>query len=252
MSDIKSALSKRFEKTPGKETKMDKLATRSSEGSLTSFSGVFKVNALSESEKVSLQEILESYREEKQDFRVDFEALIAITSEVKAINNQAIILHGERIRKAQMIFSKYKDGAFSAWLIATYGNRQTPYNFLQYYEFYSLFSEAMQKCIDLMPKQVIYTLATRSAEIKEKESFILSFKGETKSELLAKLRDLFPLEESDLRKQKVPEQLLQTLEKALKLSERKAFRPTKGEKESLIQLLTQIKEKVENIRPLNH
>jgi hypothetical protein len=110
----------------------------------------------------------------------------------------------------------------------------------------------MQKCIDLMPKQVIYTLATRSAEIKEKESFILSYKGETKSELLARLRDLFPLEESDLRKQKVPEQLLQSLEKALKLSERKAFRPTKKEKESLLLLLAQIKERVENIRPLNH
>ena len=39
-------------------------------------------------------------------------------------------------KERKTILKNYRDGAFSAWLIATYGNRQTPYNFLQYYELY--------------------------------------------------------------------------------------------------------------------
>lgn len=67
---------------------------------------------------------------------LDLAELSLITSEVKAINNQAAILHGERIKKAQTLLKSYQEGAFSAWLNATYGNRQTPYNLMQYYEFF--------------------------------------------------------------------------------------------------------------------
>ena len=93
-------------------------------------------------------------------FPPDLEFLTTITSEVKAINNQAIILHGERIKQCTRTFlTKYRDGAFSAWLISTYGNRQTPYNFLQYYEFYQSLNLELQKRMDDMPRQVVlYTL----------------------------------------------------------------------------------------------
>lgn len=239
MSDIKTALSKRFEKTSNKATKMDKLAEASSFGSLSSFSGVFKVCALTESETLSIQELLEDYKTEGQESSSDLQSLIAITSEVKAIHNQAIILHGERIKKAQQVLSKYRDGAFSAWLMATYGNRQTPYNFLQYYEFYSSFSEQMQKNIDRLPKQVVYTLASRAALKEEKEKFILSYQGETKTELLNKLRDLFPLEDSDERKQKNSEQAVKLLKKLISIAQRKSFKPSKNETEALLSLCEQ-------------
>ena len=151
-------------------------------------------------------------------------------------------MHGERIKKAQNILVKYKDGAFSTWLLQTYGNRQTPYNFLQYYEFYSSCTEAMQKAIDLLPKQVIYTLASRNILKEIKEQFILQYKGETKAELLAKIRDLFPLEDSDKRSQKIAEQALDGLKKTKKLLERKSFKPTKFELSELLETLESLKD----------
>lgn len=241
MSDIKSMLSKRFEKGSNKPTKMDHLATKTSSGSLSSFSGVFKVVDLSSEEKLSLEELLKNYSSPHQDTMQDLEALSMITSEVKAINNQAIILHGERIKKAQAILTSYKDGAFSAWLMSTYGNRQTPYNFLQYYELYTTLSEQLQKCVDLMPKQVIYTLASREGSLKEKEEFILGYRGETKQQLLALLRDAFPLEEEDKRKQKLPKQALQNLRSLSSLFKKSSFKPSTQEKELILELLEELK-----------
>lgn len=241
MSDVKSMLSKRFEKGTNKTTKMDQLASQTTSGSLSSFSGVFKVGDLTDKEKLSLEELLKNYSNHKQEISHDLEALSAITSEVKAINNQAIILHGERIKKAQNILKDYKDGAFSAWLMNTYGNRQTPYNFLQYYELYTALSESLQKCIDLMPKQVIYTLASRDGSLEKKEKFILGYQGETKNELLAQIRDLFPLDEEDLRKQKTPQKALQELNKLVTLFNKQSFKPTLEEKKEIFHLLDQLR-----------
>jgi hypothetical protein len=241
MSDVKSMLSKRFEKGSHKTTKMDQLAAQTSSGALSSFAGVFKVNSLTEKEKTILEELLKNYSHETQEISSDLESLSSITSEVKAINNQAIILHGERIKKAQIILKQYRDGAFSAWLMTTYGNRQTPYNFLQYYELYTTLSEALQKAIDLMPKQVIYTLASREASLEEKKKFILGYKGESKNELLAQLRDVFPLDEEDLRKTKPSQKILQELNKLISLCSKKTFRPTLEEKEELLHLLDQLR-----------
>jgi len=136
MSDFRSLLSKRMKSPEETPKKMDQLALKSNLGELSGFSGVFKVTPLSEQEQLSLYQILETHKSESSMVEVDVKQLKAITSEVKAINTQAIILHGERIKQAQTLLKEYKEGAFSAWLILTYGNRQTPYNFLQYFEFY--------------------------------------------------------------------------------------------------------------------
>src|ERR1700688_3342203 len=168
MSKFNDLLNLRF-KT--KETqKMTALVERANNGDLSSFAGIFRIAALDEKEKSDLENLLKNYRlNEAYDVDIDFKALSAITSEVKAITNQAVILHGERIKKAQEILKKYRDGAFTAWLFTTYGNRQTPYNFLQYYEFYSLISPAYHPKIDQMPRQAIYTLASRAGPLDQKQ-----------------------------------------------------------------------------------
>jgi len=137
MTKVNSLLSQRLKMATEKLSKMTSLVEMSSSGNLSSFSGVFRVTPLSEKEQEALQQLLQEYGSEKQDIQNDLDTLSSITAEVKAINNQAIILHGERIKRAQDILKSYRDGAFSAWLIASYGNRQTPYNFLQYYELYT-------------------------------------------------------------------------------------------------------------------
>jgi hypothetical protein len=179
--------------------KIKALAEKSAEGSLTSFSGLFQVTDLPQKEKMAIESILMQYQHNDTDIHKDLESLISISSEVKAIHNQAALLHGERIKKAQTILKKYKDGAFTSYLIMTYGNRQTPYNFLFFYEFWQTLSQELKKIADIMPRQALYTLASRNAPLEKKQKLIESYKGETKREMLEIIRKRFPLEKDDKR-----------------------------------------------------
>jgi hypothetical protein len=181
-------------------SKVQALALHAREGGLSSFSGLFKVGKLSDKEKKSLETILLEYRKDSSDITHDLEQLTTITSEVKAIHNQAALLHGERISKVQKLLSRYRDGAFSSWLLGAYGNRQTPYNFLLYYEFSEKLSYEQKTALDLFPRQVIYSLASRDISMEEKQAFLQKNVGKTKQEMLELLRAKFPLKRHDRRK----------------------------------------------------
>ncbi len=233
-----------FSRLKQKFSKMTELAEVSSKGQLSSFSGVFKVHPLSDQEQTSLEELLKSYQGEMEvSIERDLHVLSGLTSEIKAISNQAAILHGERIKKAQEIFKNYRDGAFSTWLLTTYGNRQTPYNFLQYYEFYlSLPSDLLPK-LDEMPRQAVYTLASRDAPLEKKKELLENYQGETKNEVLELIRQTFPLEESDGRKEDLPLIASSMIQKLSRLLSQKRFKPTSIEVESLksqIEALTEL------------
>ncbi len=213
MSKMNSLLTERLKAPTEKLSKMSTLAELSSRGNLTSFSGVFKVTALNDKELESLKILLEEYKEEDQDTHQDLIFLSSLTSEVKAINNQAAILHGERIKKAQELLKKYKEGAFSFWLIQVYGNRQTPYNFLQYFELYQQLPGALLPKLDEMPRQAAYTLASRPGPFPLKEEIIKNYKGETKQVLLDYIRKAFPLSSKDRRAQDLGVTLVKSLQK---------------------------------------
>lgn len=244
MVKVNDLLSLRFRKGPEKISKMTNLAELSSSGNLSSFSGVFRVTPLTELEEVHLRNLLEGYRVENQDISDDLNHLSALTSEVKAINNQAAILHGERIKRAQEILKKYRDGAFSSWLMDTYGNRQTPYNFLQYYELYTSLSKALQEKVDVMPRQAVYTLATRDCSQESKEDVIKGYQGETKKQLLSLIRERFPLEDQDKRASSLSEQTLVELGRIEKLISSSRFKPTPEQKKRLTEVLQSILSKL--------
>ncbi|MBS0623823.1 MAG: CT583 family protein [Verrucomicrobia bacterium] len=212
MSKLASLLHDRFLKK--KETpKMAELAKQTTEGQLTVFSGLFQISKLADHERSEIESILKKYAEEGQALDQDLPDLLAITQEVKAITNQAVILHGERIRRAQLILKRYRDGAFTAWLIATYGNRQTPYNFLQYYDFYLQMPKHLHPQIETMPRQAVYTLASRTGAHDLKEEIVRNYKGETKEQLIRMIRDHFPLADHDKRREDLGEGALKTLQK---------------------------------------
>jgi hypothetical protein len=242
MSKLSALLTKRMKGNTQNENKMDALAKRSSTGDLSSFSGVFRVVDLSDQERSQIQTILQEYQKEDQEIEEDLTTISQITSEVKAINNQAIMLHGERIKKTQSILRDYHDGAFSAWLIATYGNRQTPYNFLQYFDFYSALNNELQKQVDCMPKQVIYTLASRNVSDEQKQQFIQEYNGQTRDELIGKMRTNFALDEDDKRKAVSDnERYLHQLERLLGAAKKRSFSPSIEEKNTINMLLDQIR-----------
>jgi len=230
-------------KSPKKE-KMNELVERSHTGQLSSFAGVFQVNPISEQEQASLQSILEKYKTENTDISADLRSLTAITSEVKAISNQAVILHGERIKRAQQLFKSYRDGAFSTWLLKTYGNRQTPYNFMQYFELYQALPKKLQGIIDEMPRQAIYSLSSRSVPHEKKEAFIQNYQGETKTELLEKLRKAFPLAKQDKRNPNKAKNAQEHLMRALKAIQDDLFSPTEDEKSELKKIIHEIQSRL--------
>jgi hypothetical protein len=221
-------------KSKESEKKVTALAERTSSGSLSSFSGVFKVAPLSEEETQSLSEIISQYQKQDYEFaEKDLQDLLAITSEVKAITNQAVLLHGERIKKAQDILKNYQDGAFSSWLIATYGNRQTPYNFLQYYELYLTLPKDLHDKLNDIPRQAIYTLASRSAPLEKKEEFIKGYEGQPKRILLSLIRKNFPIQEQDHRQPNLTKQVFVSLERLHDLIKHKKFSPSEEQKKEI-------------------
>ena len=239
MSKINSLLSKRLEASQNL-SKMKELAERSSQGNLSSFSGIFRITPLSPSEKEKIENILFSYKKESQETASDLSLLLDITSEVKAINNQAAILHGERIKKAQTILKNYQDGAFSAWLIATYGDRQTPYNFLQYYELTLQLPPPLHQKLDTMPRQAVYTLASRPAPLSQKEALIKEYQGQSKKETLDLIRQTFPLSHKDKRAQDFTNHAFSQLKALKELFEDPRFKPDQKQRNHLRALLKEL------------
>lgn len=213
----------------------------------TSFAAFFGVKKPGEKDKEQLESILEKYKvEEFFDYTQDVESLLDITIEVKAINNQAAILHGERIKNAQEILKKYKEGAFTAWLKTTYGNRQTPYNFLQYFLFYSNTPKELHSRLEVMPRQAIYTLASRQGQQAEKEEVVRNFNGESKVELLSIIRKKFPLSEPDKRKGNVIDSSLTQLKKLTETLARSDLKITRPQIQEMIDQLKVLETLIKN------
>lgn len=243
MGNVNSILDQRMKK-PSNTSKMAALAKQSATGNLTSFSGVFSVAELSAKEKEILAEILKNYANEEQDIRNDLDFLISLTSEVKAINNQAALLHGERIKKAHQVLIKYRDGAFTAWLVAAYGNRQTPYNLMQYYEFCEAMPKQLRPQIELMPRQAVYILASREGSFEKKQTIVENYQGETKAHMLSLIRQIFPLNQTDRRQRKIGKSTIQGLQRLYQELKQAPEELSASQKQQILALLKQFQQLV--------
>lgn len=195
---------------------------------MSGFKGMFGDAKLSTQEETRLQQILDNYYEpgsiEAEQLSEDFLALSKITSEVKAISNQSILLHGERIKRAQDLLKNYQDGAFTEWLLATYGNRQTPYSMLQYYEFYHSLPAQERLLIEGMPKKAAYTLAARDGSLDSKLDILRSYRGENQKELILLIQERFPRPVHDRRRKSSNESAIQEIGKLVdRLEKRHAW-----------------------------
>lgn len=214
MSTIEELLQERMQK---KEThKMKNLGERSGQGQLSTFGGLFPVSSLDAAEVEKLRLLLDVYAQEESQPERDLTTLLSITAEVKALNHQAALLHGERIQKVHTLLVGYREGAFTAWLIAVYGNRQTPYNLLRYYEFYQSFPKEQRAQFERVPRQAIYTLATREGTFERKQQFVMDYQNETKHALLTRIRSEFPLAAKDGRAEDAVGKLADSLETSMK------------------------------------
>ncbi len=142
--------------------------------------------------------------------------------------------------KRPKILKNYRDGAFSAWLIATYGNRQTPYNFCSTTSFIQLFQNICilnsMKC----PRQAVYSLASREGKQEQKEQIIKNYCGQPKQELLALIRKTFPLGKEDGRAQNVTESLMKQVQRLHSHLSSASFRPTAAQRTELLQTFKEL------------
>ncbi len=212
-------------------------------GSLKNYAGMFGIATLTIQEQEKIELIFQEFSESTPD-EEDLKSLLEISSEIKAINNQAIIMHGERIKRAQGILKKCREGAFTAWLVTTYGNRQTPYNFLQYYEFQSLLPKELQNKLDEMPRQAVYALASRDGEREKKELIVRNYKGEKKQEILQMIRNYFPLPIHDGRIQDSGNQLIGILSKVRIQIKKEEFKPTINQRKIIGKLIAEIRQMI--------
>lgn len=237
MDDLNAILEKKLKEKS--QLKVQTLADRKVPAPKDGLSSLNR-SKLTKAEEESLEELLHENALDQINILKDLDELKVITEEVKSINTQSIILHGERIKRAQTLLKEYKSGTFSQWLLQTYGNRQTPYNFLQYFEFYQSLTASLQEKMLDMPKQAVYTLASRSGDVKEKAPFIEQYKGESKEELLTTIRKAFPLKLSDKRKENFSSTVYTTLFNLLKQMKQKKWIKTPAEKQKINEVLTQI------------
>lgn len=245
MADLNTLLNERLGKKE-KNTKVTALGQKSASGQLTGLSGLLASSELSDQEREAIEDILHGYSHGDVNVAQDLELLIGITSEVKAITNQAALLHGERIKRAHEILIQYQEGAFTAWLMATYGNRQTPYNLWQYYEFFHALPKRLQPRIDIMPRQAIYTLAARQGDWEEKERIVEEYNGETKQVLLNLIRERFPLASDDKRRQNIAETIQNSLEKLCASLRHRKLSLTKSQRQNIRNLIQELEAMVES------
>ena len=113
---------------------------------------------------------------------------------------------------------------------------------MQYYELYNALPKKLQGVVDEMPRQAIYSLSSRSIPYEKKEAFVEQYQGESKTELLEKLRNSYPLAKKDKRNPNKTKGVLGSLKSALHGMKDDRFIPTKEEKDLLHNLLKQLEQ----------
>ena len=139
---------------------------------------------------------------QEEDVQEHLRKLTDITRQIKSISAQSILLHGQRIKEAQDILKDYREGAFTKWLIATYGNRQTPYSMLNYYELYQNAPMSHKALIETAPRKAIYLLASRDGDLHKKMDLLQNHGKVSQSDLVLLIQKAFPVSENDSEKTK--------------------------------------------------
>jgi hypothetical protein len=186
---------------------------------LNNFNAIFGIAKLSKNEEETLQQILlDNVEEEKvsqKQLNQDLHALVEITSQIRAIDRQGILLHGERIERAKDLLKLYKYGAFSAWLRTAYGNRQTPYSILQYFQLYKEVPKDVQPLIQAMPRKAVYQLAARAGSLHKKIDIVKKYYDQPQSEIITVIQESFPLQSNKQPERKMDEGLIDTIRHCL-------------------------------------
>jgi hypothetical protein len=204
-----------------------------------SFRAMFDPHELADSEIDNLKQIFEQCSLQtsfEEEIEKDFSQLVQITSELKAIQKQAVILVGERICAVRKIFKRHggEGIGFTAWLSLAFNARKTAYNAMAYYELYSaLPTEDLKTKMKQMPVKVSYVLASRTAPEKLKFSIIDSYQGEKQREMLDRIEEHIPIEGDKRSLRTLGEKAVDDLERIIETIMRRSKHIHQEEKERI-------------------
>jgi hypothetical protein len=100
--------------------------------------------------------------------------------------------------------------------------------------------EALHIKIDQMPRQAVYSLASRQGSMEKKEAIVRNYNGQAKQELLQLIRIEFPLAEEDKRHPNFAAHAIAFLKRAREMVKNSLCVPSEEEKKQLKTLLTQV------------
>ena len=192
-------LAKKFLALRNKEIPKDAPAVDNSVVPHNSFRAMFDPHDLADTDLNNLKVIFNESAGEtefEEEVDKDFSQLVQITSELKAIQKQAVILVGERVCAVREIFKRHggENIGFTAWLSLTFNAKKTAYNAMAYFELYNaLPTEDLKTKMKQMPVKVSYVLASRTAPEKLKFSIIDSYQGEKQREMLDRIEEHIPI-----------------------------------------------------------
>ncbi|MCE2983982.1 MAG: CT583 family protein [Parachlamydia sp.] len=153
-----------------------------------------QIRPLEELEERALERLVieNSKNLSENELKDDFDHIKILTSEIRSIGKQGVLLMGERIYDAREILKPYRDGTFTKWLQFTLGSVKSGYNMLAYFELYTELPENSRENFKKLPQKAAYVLASRNIELQRKEEIINTMYHLKSDELINEIRDMFP------------------------------------------------------------
>lgn len=167
------------------------------------FAAIFDLKPLDRSESNQIDKILaDGFQPGKiSEEQVTHDALELknLSSEIKSIGRQSVVLTAERAYRAREILKPYRDGTFTRWLEKTFGTRRTGHNLLAYYEFYRNLSADAQEKFKKIPQRTAYLLASRVGDIEVKAEIVQDYQGQPHEEIVKVMQAKLPPSHGDKR-----------------------------------------------------
>lgn len=180
----------------------------------------FGVKQLDENESGIIEKIIldnvESNVSEDQVSK-DIGMLKTISSEIKSINGQAVLLIGERIDKVRSLLKAYKTGTFVQWIDSTFDSRRTAYNMLSYYDMYQNLPISAKDPFQKIPHKAAYALASRNGDIEKKAGLVVELQNLKTNEMMLKIQEQFPSSSKLIESKDANEKMIESMRSTLKI-----------------------------------
>lgn len=199
------------------KTRLTRPAAPPISGVVNAFNSLFDVQELNDRESQSVERILLEGVEPGQlaegEVGQDVLEVKRLTKELMAIKRQELILIGERIAQARSIFQKYKDRSFREWMNLTFGSYKTGYNYLSFYDLYTLVPDEIKDRLKEMPAKAAYVLASKKVPVEQKIAIVKEHSQNTAQNLISLIQGTLGSRYVPRRPRLTNEKLLHSLER---------------------------------------